>query len=176
MEIIRLLAAYQYQPRRTIRAVLFVDEEIGQRGADCYQVQHAHEANNVIAAIETDLGVGPVAGFGFSGSEDGRHMLRELIIPTLSRTVYPTADGKFLQIQDHWSGKGVDISPLIEKDHIPGILLRHEDTWWDKDYFHFHHSSSDTIDHIDKGLLQQNMRALLGLCWILANSNEKIPR
>lgn len=175
MEIIRLLAQYQYQPRRTIRAVLFVDEEVGQRGADAYQQAHQHEAQNVIAAIETDLGVGPVAGFGFSGTSEGRDTLRNLVLSPLSKMVFPNGE-KELRIQDSWTGTGVDISPLIERDHIPGILLRHEDTWWDKDYFHFHHSSSDTIDHVDKKLLQQNLEVLLGLTWILANTDQRISR
>ncbi len=59
------------KPRRTIRAVLFVDEEVRQSGAEAYAKAHAHEAQHIVAAIETDLGVGPVCGFGFSGSAEG---------------------------------------------------------------------------------------------------------
>ena len=36
------------------------------------------------------------------------------------------------RVDDRWSGTGVDISPLIERYKIPGLLLRHEDSWWSK--------------------------------------------
>ena len=54
------------QPRRTVRAVLFVDEECTQRGGVCYASAHRAEmeSGKIVAAIETDLGAGPCVGFG----------------------------------------------------------------------------------------------------------------
>ncbi len=169
LEIIRLLHKYNLKPRRTIRAVLFVDEEVGQTGANAYQLAHAHEAENVIAAIETDLGVGRVCGFGFTGTSEARDILKDLFKP-LEHLGVP------IDIKEAWTGKGVDISPMIEIDHVPGLLLRHDDTWWNEEYFHMHHSASDTIDHVDKSLLCQNFAVLLGAVWILGNSDIKLPR
>jgi carboxypeptidase Q len=169
LEIIRLLHKYGLKPKRTIRAVLFVDEEVGQSGANAYQQTHVHEAPNVIAAIETDLGVGRVCGFGFTGTSEARETLKELFQP-LSQLGIP------MDIKESWTGKGVDISPMIEIDHVPGLLLRHDDTWWNEEYFHIHHSASDTIDHVDKTLLSQNFAVLLGAVWLLANTDVKLPR
>jgi len=59
---------------------------------------------------------------------------------------------------------------------LSGLLLRHEDSWFNQDYFHIHHTASDTIDHVDKKKLEQNLAVLLGVTWILANSNEKLGR
>ncbi len=53
--IVSLIHLNGLAPRRTVRAVLFVDEEICQSGASAYAVAHRHE--NIVAAIETDMGV-----------------------------------------------------------------------------------------------------------------------
>lgn len=164
LEIIRILHKLDFKPRRTIRAVLFVDEEVRQSGANAYAEAHSSEAPNIVAAIETDLGVGPVCGFGFTGSSGARQILRELLEPL-------GVLGNVNRVDDRWSGKGVDISPLIEKYSVPGLLLRHEDTWWNGEYFHMHHSTADTIDHVDKNLLVLNMQVLLCTVWLLANSD-----
>ena len=169
LEIIRLLHEGGWQPRRTIRAVLFVDEEVCSSGAVAYAADHAVETPNIVAAIETDVGVGPVCGFGFSGKSQARDQLRRLLEPL-------TAHGHALEVNDKWSGNGVDISPLIDEHGVPGLLLRHEDSWWENDYFHMHHSTSDTIDHVDMDLMKLNFRVLLGAVWILANCDEKLVR
>jgi carboxypeptidase Q len=169
LEIIKYLYQQNQKPRRTIRAILFVDEEISQAGANSYQQLHQYEAENVQIAIETDVGVGPVCGFGFTGTKSARIVLQELLTPLTTILQIP------LEIRESWSGNGVDISPMIEIDHIPGMLLRHEDTWWTETYFHFHHTNADTIDHVDKSKLLQNFQVLLGTVWILANCDERIP-
>ena len=176
MEIVRILLATGVQPRRTIRAVLFVDEEVRQSGAVAYAEAHKEEAEGgkIVAAIETDLGVGPVCGFGYSGSAEGRRTLRRLLHP-LSESLGELGKS-VVNVDDAWSGHGVDISPLIDRFKVPGLLLRHEDSWWNEEYFHFHHTASDTIDHVDKEKLRMNLAVLLGATWVLANSNETLPR
>lgn len=170
IEIIKYLHEHNYRPRRTIRAVLFVDEEVDQSGANAYQRDHQHEADNVQVAIETDLGVGPVCGFGFTGTAAARTMLQGLLAP-----IATTLDLS-LEVREAWTGDGVDISPMIHKDNVPGMLLRHEDTWWYDGYFHFHHTNSDTIDHVDRKLLVNNFQVMLGAAWVLANCDERLPR
>ncbi len=96
-------------------------------------------------------------------------MLRGLLSPLSSL-------GDVNNVDDKWSGHGVDISPMIDRFKVPGLLLRHEDSWWNEDYFHIHHTTSDTIDHVDKKLLELNLGVLLGATWILANCDEKLPR
>jgi Zn-dependent M28 family amino/carboxypeptidase len=100
LETIRILHEAGLRPKRTIRAVLFVDEEVTQSGAIAYMQAHRHEAENIVAAMETDLGAGPVCGFGFSGSEKGRETLRELLRPL-------AALGDVANVDDRWEGKGI---------------------------------------------------------------------
>jgi hypothetical protein len=80
----------------------------------------------MVAAIETDLGVGPVCGFGFTGTPEGRTLLRELLRPLESLL------GAVTEVDERWSGEGFDISPLIEEHGVPGLLLllRHSDKEW----------------------------------------------
>jgi carboxypeptidase Q len=169
LEIVCLLHRLGMRPRRTVRAVLFVDEEVRQSGAIAYAKAHGgEESRRMVAAIETDLGVGPVCGFGFTGTPEGRTLLRELLRPLESLL------GAVTEVDERWSGKGVDISPLIEEHGVPGLLLRHSDTWWNGEYFHIHHSASDTIDHVDKDLLKLNFQVLLCTVWILANAEKAL--
>lgn len=168
-EIVRLLTKAGIRPRRTIKAVLFVDEECRQSGAKAFLEAHRHVTENIVAAIETDMGAGPVVGFGFSGTEDGRSVLLSLLQPL-------AVLGDVTNVDPRWNGKGVDITPLIEEAGVPGLLLRHADSWWDSEYFHMHHSTADTIDHVDPELLVLNLQVVMGAVWLLANSDEKIPR
>ena len=66
IECIRRMHELGLRPRRTVRAVLFVDEECTQRGGISYASSHKAEmdAGKIVAAIETDLGAGPCVGFG----------------------------------------------------------------------------------------------------------------
>lgn len=179
LEMILLLFKFGLKPRRTIRAVLFADEELCQAGAKAYCKQHFHEASNgdIVAALETDMGVGLVCGFGFSGSKSARNQLEDILSPLSDLAkVVGTFPSHINESNENWNGNGVDIVPLINECNVPGLMLRHEDSWWFQDYFHFHHTSSDTIDHVDKQKLLLNFQILTLAVWILANSDEKLVR
>ncbi len=79
-------------------------------------------------------------------------------------------------VDDEWEGWGIDTRPLIFQKNVPGILLRHNDTFWDEDYFHHHHTLSDSINNVDPALLELNLKVILGTAWLLANSPRIIPR
>ena len=68
------------RPRRTVRVVLFTNEENGPRGGNGYRDAHAREAGNHVLALESDSGVFAPARLGFSGSRpraaDRRHWRR----------------------------------------------------------------------------------------------------
>eukprot|EP01031_Cornospumella_fuschlensis_P025488 gene25488-30772_t len=164
IELLRILYEKNWRPKRTIRAVVYTDEEVMSTGGKEYARQHAEEARNIKVAIETDLGVGPVAGFGCTASSEMKDFLRNSILPPLRQLLGD--DG--LAIKDEWTGRGVDIGPLLDM-HVPGLLLRHGDAWWTKDYFHYHHTNSDSIDKIDRGRLAQNAKTLLLTIWVLGN-------
>ena len=146
----------------------FADEEMSQSGANAFKTAHIHELDNIVAAIETDMGVGRPCGFGYSGDPSNRKILSDILSPLsiLNGTN---------RVDEDWSGRGVDIIPLIDEG-VPGLLLRHDDSWWLREYFHMHHTASDTIDHVDKDMLTLNLQVLLGAVWLLANSDERMVR
>ena len=66
------------QPRRTVRLVLFTNEENGLRGGNAYRDAHAAEAQDHIFAIESDSGVFAPARLAFSGSESARRIIADI--------------------------------------------------------------------------------------------------
>ena len=83
METLRLIKACGLVPKRTVRkAVLFVDEECRQTGAKAYySARTKKELANITVCMETDLGAGPVIGFGFTGGDGGAAVMNEVLAP-----------------------------------------------------------------------------------------------
>jgi carboxypeptidase Q len=148
MEAMRLMASLGKPPRRTIRAVLFANEENGLRGGRGYAAAHADETH--VAAIESDLGGGWPVSWAASGTEDQLAWVREAASPI----GMPVSQG----------GGGADISPLRDG----GVLLigLHPD---DTHYFDVHHTDADTVDKVDPDALAEATGALAALTWRLAN-------
>jgi len=119
----------------------------------------------MLAAIESDMGCYQAIGFGFTGSDEAKAIIKELTEQLLKPI---GAD------QISWNGGGVDITPLIDNG-VPGFLLRLDEAWWNRDYFHFHHSAADTIDKIDIKHFRQNLQAIAALCYILAEMPSRLP-
>ncbi len=205
LEILRIMKELDLKPRRTIRIVLFVDEEVRQSGAQAY-CDACIDHENIIAAIETDLGAGPVIGFGFTGCDEGREIFKEIISPlsffekdktewwenqfalknqdlqaSNIKSVVTNEENNINRyavnyVDNSWEGWGIDTRPLIFQKNVPGILLRHNDTFWNNDYFHHHHTLSDSINNIDPKLLELNLKVLISTAWLLANHDKIIPR
>eukprot|EP01040_Poterioochromonas_malhamensis_P016602 gene16602-18891_t len=183
IEIIKLLHRHNLRPRRTIRAVVFTDEELLLAGGDQYEEKHRDEADRVVAAIETDSGVGPICGFNYETSQTSFQRLQSALKPldefllslSSSQTLFEEVK-KEGGIRFQHSYVGADITPMMEKSGIPGLLVKHSDDWERETYFHFHHSSSDSIDHIDKDRLYENFFFLLGAVWLIANSDDNMLR
>jgi carboxypeptidase Q len=157
METMRVLKELGYQPRRTIRAVLFMNEENGLRGGRKYfeNVAKREELHRHIAAIETDAGV--AAPTGFITTYEGKSLEA---IEQRARVLNRIAPMKFISSKH----TGADTSPLTDAG-IPGFGLVPDP----RHYFDYHHSAADTLDKVDPKALTQNTAALAGLAWVLAN-------
>jgi len=149
MEALRLIRSLEEPPRRTIRAVLFTNEENGLRGGRAYAEAHLDEVH--VAAIESDLGGGWPISWGASGTESQLAWLRAVAGPL----GMPVSNG----------GGGADISPL-KAGGVLQIGLRPDDTH----YFDFHHTPADTVDKVDPAALAEATGALAVLAWELANA------
>jgi len=148
IETLRLIRALGLEPKRTIRAVLFANEENGLRGGLAYAAAHAGECH--VAALETDLGSGRPLTWSATGSESDLAWLRRLA----ARVGLPVEG----------SGSGADISPL-ERQGVLCIGLRPDL----EAYFDVHHTHADTLDKVDPVLLREGTAVVAGLTWLLAN-------
>lgn len=135
-EAVRLLKELGLRPRRTIRVVLFTNEENGLRGGNAYRDAHRANLSRHILAIETDSGVFRPLGFGLAATAplQVRSNLRE-IAKLLSGI---RAD------QIAASGGGADIGPIM-REGVIGASLDVDSA----NYFDIHHSPADTLDKIN---------------------------
>jgi hypothetical protein len=156
METMRTLKELGIRPKRTIRAVLFMNEENGLRGAHAYfdAVSKREELHHHIAAIESDAGAAPPVGF--TSTLEGAALQRiEARMRVLSR-IAPM----YFRDSRH---TGADTSPLTSAGIVGFGLVpdpRH--------YFDFHHTGADTLDKVEPKALAQNTAALAALAYVLA--------
>ncbi len=148
IEAMRILAAME-PSRRTVRAVLFANEENGLRGGKAYFAAHPTDIH--VAAIETDIGGGWPLSFGATGTADQLAWLAAQAAPLGLPVTSP--------------GGGADISPLKQTGTLV-VGMRTDDTH----YFDVHHTEADTVDKVDPASLREGAGALAGLAWLLANA------
>jgi Zn-dependent M28 family amino/carboxypeptidase len=159
METMRLLAELELAPRRTIRAVLFMNEEMGLSGARAYAA--AHPPATHFAAIESDSGTGEPRGFTTTLQGDDAERLRNRIalLERIGAARLASVEGR----------TGADTGPLTTEG-VTGFGVSSDNRL----YFAYHHSPADTLDKIDPEHLQQNAAAMAVLTWILANEKEPL--
>lgn len=157
METMRVLHELGLKPKRTIRAVLFMNEENGLKGGHAYfdNVSKREELHHHIAAIETDAGAAPPTGF--ITTYEGKSLEA---IERRAQVLNRIAPMKFTSSQH----TGADTSPLTDAG-VPGFGLVPDP----RHYFDYHHSPADTLDKVNPKDLAQDTAAVAALAWILAN-------
>ncbi len=158
-EALRLMKKLNLRPRRTIRVVLWTNEENGGRGGLGYRDRHADELPNHVAMMESDSGVFAPAGFGFTGSESGRAKVRD--IATLLRGFHADTIGP--------NGGGADIGPSVQQAAMPALSL--ESTG---NYFLIHHTPADTVDKIDPMDVSRSAAAVAVMAYVIAEMPERL--
>jgi hypothetical protein len=161
MEALRLIRSLGLKPKRTIRAVLFTNEENGLRGGKAYASAHAAELSSHVAAIESDSGGARPLGFGVSAGPGGTDIVKKLAAPLARFDADDVQDG----------GGGADISPMAPAG-VPQLGLRQDSTH----YFDIHHTMADTLDKVDAHDLAMNATAMAAMAWQLANLDPPLPR
>ncbi len=160
-EAVRLMHKLGLRPRRTIRVVLWTNEENGIAGAKAYRQAHKKELANHVLAIECDDGVFKPTAFSFGGSEAGKTFVKDVAKWLQKITPMKIISG----------AGGADISQL-ESDGVPLMDLLVEPA----KYFWYHHTDADTIDKINRDELNQCVSALAVMVYVIADSEEKLPR
>lgn len=135
LETARVMGALPDKPRRTVRVVLFANEEHGLEGAKGYAKAHAAEAGSFVVATEADFGADAVYAVRFRGDPAARDRF-----VSLARALAPLGVAR----EDEPGFGGADVSTL-QALGVPILDLRQDGTR----YFDFHHTANDTVDKID---------------------------
>ncbi len=152
IEVLRLFKSMGYKPKRTIRAVMFMNEENGLRGGAKYAELALQNKEKHIAAIESDRGGFTPRGFTMSATES---------VKTMIKSWKP-----LLEPYDLWDfnqeGGGADIGPLTSQG-VPLIGFLPDS----QRYFSVHHTSEDTIDKVDKRELELGSASMAALIYLI---------
>lgn len=161
-EAVRVIKRLDLRPRRTIRVVLFTNEENGTRGGQAYRDKYRKDLAKHVLAMESDRGVLPLEGYAFAGNPAARAMLGQ--ITALLTPLGGTA------ISDQFGG--ADIAPSVAAANIPALSP-------DVDmrrYFFIHHTPADTVDKVVPEELARVTAAMASLAYVAADMEEVLPR
>ncbi len=168
MHAVAQIAALPWRPRRTVRAVLYTNEESGLAGGKAYAVAHASE--RLVAAMECDTGAGAPLGFhigveGYPASEEAP------LVEALRRRLATVADvltviGAGSLDNGH---TGADIGPSI-RPGVLGLGVSQDLTG----YWPIHHTIADTVEKVDPVLLNRNVATMAVMAWFLADADVPI--
>ena len=160
-QAVKMIKELGIQPKRTIRVVMWTNEENGMRGGNAYRDAHINELDDHILAMESDGGVFKPSGFGFTGSEEAMSILQD--IGTL---LYPIESGKITK-----GGGGADIGPIM-REGVPGMGLRVEGN----KYFWYHHTNADTWDKLDLDEFNRCVATMAIMAYVVADMDIRLPR
>ena len=160
-EAARLMFQLGLRPKRTVRVVLWTNEENGIRGAMSYAKRHEAALAKHTLAIESDSGVFQPSGFGFLGSGRGMEVIRGV-----GRLLDPIGSGNIAK-----GCRGADVLKLVRG----GVPVMHLEVDREK-YFWFHHTDADTIDKLNPAEFNRCVAAMAVMAYVIADLPETLPR
>jgi carboxypeptidase Q len=176
MEAVRLILDLDLRPRRTLRVVLWTNEENGLRGGEAYASRHAADVDRHFAAMESDTGNGLADGFRFDlragalgdgATEADLQAARErgkAVLEEVAEWLEPLGSDRI-----HLSYGGADIGPLAEAG-VPALGVNHDTT----EYFRIHHTEADTFDRIFLEDFQNNAATMAIMLFALAEMDTSL--
>jgi len=166
MEAAKVIKQLGLKPRRTIRVVLFTNEENGLRGGKGYAKDHEAELGKTVLAVESDSG-----GFAPRGFETGakdpaaakqlRKNVTDIVSLLRQMGVKKVGDGH----------GGSDIGPM-EPAGVPQVGLDVDN----RTYFDIHHTEADTLDKVDPKQLADDVAAVAVLAYIAADLPTRLDQ
>lgn len=152
IEALRLFKVLGIQPKRTIRVVMFMNEENGLRGGKEYARIAKNKGEKHLAALESDSGGFTPRGFGVSGNEEAfskviswRNLLEPYDLHKIIR-----------------GGGGADINPLMDQGTVLFRFIPDSQR-----YFDYHHTEIDTFDKVNKRELELGAAAMASLIYLI---------
>ena len=151
MEVLRLLKVLGINPKRTIRVVLFMNEENGLRGGNKYTEVAKQKNENHVFALESDAGGFTPRGFSFDCSEANfeqvlgwKYLFKPYLIHYFEK-----------------GGTGADVGPLKTSSNVLAGLRPDSQR-----YFDHHHASNDTFDAVNKRELELGAATMTALVYL----------
>lgn len=151
MDVLRLLKESGYRPKRTIRVVLFMNEENGLRGGNKYAEIAKNKKENHVFALESDAGGFTPRGFSFDCSEANFQQVlswKALFEPYM---IHSFTKG----------GSGADIGPLKNSNMVLAGLRPDSQR-----YFDHHHAENDIFEHVNKRELELGAATMASLIYL----------
>ena len=152
MEVLRIMKKINYRPKRTLRVVLYMNEENGQRGAAKYTELAQKNNENHVFALESDAGGFSPRGFSIDTSEE-----KLKTIQSWAPYFEPYLVHLFVK-----GGSGADIAPLKTADNVLAGLRPDSQR-----YFDFHHAANDTFDAINKRELELGAATMASMVFLM---------
>ncbi|WP_224484643.1 M20/M25/M40 family metallo-hydrolase [Robertkochia aurantiaca] len=152
MEVLRLFKETGYRPKRTIRVVLFMNEENGLRGGRKYAEVAKEKGEQHIFALESDAGGFTPRGFSFDCSDADFERIQS----------WKSLFEPYLIHYFEQGGSGADIGPLKGE----GVVLAglRPDT---QRYFDHHHAANDTFEHVNRRELELGAATMASLVYLI---------
>lgn len=152
MEVLRLFKELNYKPKRTIRVVLFMNEENGLRGGNKYAEVARQKNENHIFALESDAGGFTPRGFSFEADEAQFAQIQS----------WQSLFKPYLIHYFELGGSGADIGPLRGGDLVLAGLRPDSQR-----YFDHHHAATDTFDAVNKRELELGAATMTSLIFLV---------
>ena len=152
MEVLRLFKEIGYQPKRTLRVVLFMNEENGMRGATKYASISKSKKENHVFALESDAGGFTPRGFSIDTSPK-----KLKTIQSWESYFKPYLIHMFVK-----GGSGADVGHLKTDANILAGLRPDSQR-----YFDYHHAANDTFDKINKRELELGSATMAALVYLI---------
>lgn len=152
MDVLRLLKKTGYKPKRTIRVVLFMNEENGLRGGNKYAEVAQSKNENHVFALESDAGGFTPRGFSLDCSDENFEQIqswKSLFEPYL---IHLFVKGF----------SGADIGPMKNPDIVLAGLVPDSQR-----YFDHHHAENDTFEHVNKRELELGAASMASLVYLM---------
>ncbi|TVR70319.1 MAG: M20/M25/M40 family metallo-hydrolase [Marinilabiliales bacterium] len=153
IDVLRIFRELDIRPKRTVRAVMFMDEEISQRGGRKYAAEASRNDEKHYFAIESDRGAFTPRGFSIDGSEEQLAAIQSLKPYFEPYGIHEIFSG----------GSGVDISFLRNYYDmaLAGLVTDSQR------YFDLHHAATDTFDQVNRREMQLGTAAMAALIYLL---------